>query len=62
MKKHAIQFKTRKKNELEQDKKRKESQRTLGLSFCEEDVVIENGTIKTIKDLPVSSISLESLK
>jgi hypothetical protein len=58
-----MQFNSRQeKKRLEQDKKRKETQRTLGLSFCEEDVVLENGTIKTIKDLPVSSISLESLK
>jgi hypothetical protein len=58
-----MQFNSRQeKKRLEQDKKRKETQHTLGLSFCEEDVVLENGTIKTIKDLPVSSISLESLK
>ena len=52
----------KKKKRLEQDKKRKEAQRNLGLSFCEDDIVLENGMMKAIKDIPLASISLEALK
>lgn len=44
------------------DRKRKQLMRNLGMTFTEESVVIENGMIQSINDMPITSISLETLR
>jgi hypothetical protein len=45
------------------EKKRREEQRKLGTSFEEEEVKLDdNGSIVSIKDIPIAKLSLETLK
>jgi len=47
----------------EKDKKKREEQRKLGTSFVEEDLVLDSfGDVTMIRDIPISKLSLETLK
>mmetsp|Transcript_11616 Transcript_11616/g.21720 ORF Transcript_11616/g.21720 Transcript_11616/m.21720 type:complete len:311 (-) Transcript_11616:411-1343(-) len=46
----------------EQDKKKHEEQRKQGMSFSEDEIIVENGNIVSISNRPIATISLEALK
>jgi len=47
----------------EQDKKKREEQRKQGMSFEEEDIKVDDeGKVTAIEDVPISKLSLETLK
>lgn len=52
----------KKRSYAEQDRKKKQENRKLGKSFCEDDIVVENGLVASIGNRSIENVSLESLK